>query len=126
MKHCLEMTNSSSGDAGDRKKFQEMLDKGKSEADTKALYSTYIVCYSTVRRGISYYYCPYFSSGTWRNPACGTGTVVYPRSPLGWLVLTNHHVIMCNEEAKEAEVSTTEVGRKREPSMAQTLPTVLY
>ena len=34
----------------------------------------------------------------------GTGFLMFPKSPFGWLVITNNHVIMDDEEAKSAEV----------------------
>jgi len=34
----------------------------------------------------------------------GTGFLLFPRSEFGWLVITNNHVIMDEEEAKSAEV----------------------
>ena len=35
---------------------------------------------------------------------CGTGFLMFPKSPVGWLVITNNHVIMDQEEAESAEV----------------------
>lgn len=35
---------------------------------------------------------------------CGTGLLMSPKSPYGWLVITNNHVIMDEEEAQAAEV----------------------
>lgn len=34
----------------------------------------------------------------------GTGFLIFPKSPRGWLVITNNHVIMDEEEARSAEV----------------------
>ena len=34
----------------------------------------------------------------------GTGFLMFPKSPFGWLVITNNHVIMDEEEATSAEV----------------------
>ena len=36
--------------------------------------------------------------------ATGTGFLIFPRSPYGWFVITNNHVIMDEEEAESAEV----------------------
>lgn len=36
--------------------------------------------------------------------ACGTGFLIFPKSKHGWLVITNNHVIMNEEEAKDAKV----------------------
>lgn len=36
--------------------------------------------------------------------ACGTGFLIFPKSKHGWLVITNNHVIMNKEEAKDAKV----------------------
>ena len=35
----------------------------------------------------------------------GTGLLVHPRSPLGYLVITNNHVVMNEEEAKDAKIT---------------------
>ena len=45
------------------------------------------------RRGSSY-----------RNGGTGTGLLMFPKSPHGWLTITNNHLIKNDEEAKLAEV----------------------
>ncbi|XP_044170946.1 uncharacterized protein LOC122955273 [Acropora millepora] len=39
-----------------------------------------------------------------RDGGCGTGFLISPKSPYGWLTITNNHVIKNDEEAKVAKV----------------------
>ena len=42
--------------------------------------------------------------GTPDKQGCGTGVLVYPKHKKGWLIFTNKHLIMNEEEIKDAEI----------------------